>query len=129
MHGRKIKLPHETVTLNTKDAEIILFDMNWKQTFVNLFSDPNILYFLIIIAMMGIYLELSNPGAILPGVAAGVAIILILISAQSLPFNIAGIFLIAMGGVFFLLEVYVTSFGFLALGGHSLLYSRKYLSF
>ena len=117
MNGLKIKLPKRTVILKTKGAQIISFEMNWKQYFVDLFSDPNIIYFLVIIAMLGIYLELSNPGAILPGVAAGLAIILILITAQSLPFNIAGIFLIVLGAVFFLLEVYVTSYGMLAVGG------------
>lgn len=117
LDGVHVELPARQVTLNTKTAQIEAFDMSWKQSFVNLFSNPNIVYFLIVIALLGIYLELSHPGAILPGVAAGLAMVLILVSSKSLPFSAGGVLLLLLGAVFFVLEVYVTSYGMLAVGG------------
>lgn len=80
-------------------------------------SDPNIAYILMMIGLAGIYFELSNPGAILPGVIGGISIILAFFSFQTLPVNYAGILLIILAVIFFILEMMVTSYGLLSIAG------------
>jgi membrane-bound serine protease (ClpP class) len=80
-------------------------------------SDPNIAYLLMAIGMLGIYFELSNPGAILPGVIGGISILLALFSFQALSINIAGVLLIILALILFIVEIKVTSHGLLGIGG------------
>jgi membrane-bound serine protease (ClpP class) len=69
------------------------------------------------VGLLGIYFELSNPGAIFPGVIGGISLILAFFSFQTLPINYAGVLLIIMALVLFILEIKVASFGMLSVGG------------
>jgi membrane-bound serine protease (ClpP class) len=69
------------------------------------------------LGIAGIYFELSNPGAIFPGVIGGISIILALYASQSIPINFAGILLILLAVILFILEIKVTSYGLLTVGG------------
>ena len=80
-------------------------------------SDPNIAYILFMIGLAGLYFELSQPGAIFPGVIGAIALILAFFSFQTLPVNIAGILLILLAVIFFILELKVTSYGMLSVAG------------
>ena len=80
-------------------------------------SDPNIAYVLMMIGLAGIYFELSHPGAIFPGVIGGIAIILAFFALQTLPVNYAGILLIILAIIFFIMEMKVTSYGLLSVAG------------
>jgi membrane-bound serine protease (ClpP class) len=80
-------------------------------------SDPNIAYILMMVGLAGLYFELSNPGAVLPGVIGGISLILAFYSFQTLPVNYAGLLLIVLGIIFFIAEIMVSSFGVLAIGG------------
>ena len=80
-------------------------------------SNPNIAYILMMIGMAGIYFELSHPGAIFPGVIGGIAIVLAFFSFQTLPVNYAGVLLIVLAIVFFIMEMKITSFGLLSVAG------------
>jgi membrane-bound serine protease (ClpP class) len=80
-------------------------------------SDPNIAYILMMLGLAGIYFELSHPGAIFPGVIGGIAIVLAFFSFQTLPVNYAGVLLIALAIVFFIMEMKITSFGLLSVAG------------
>ena len=80
-------------------------------------SNPNIAYILMMIGMAGIYFELSHPGAIFPGVVGGIAIVLAFFSFQTLPVNYAGVLLIVLAIVFFIMEMKITSFGLLSVAG------------
>jgi membrane-bound serine protease (ClpP class) len=80
-------------------------------------SDPNIAYLLMTIGTIGIMAELYSPGAILPGIVGAISLILAFYSLQSLPVNYAGVLLVVLGIVFFILEATVTSYGLLAIGG------------
>jgi membrane-bound serine protease (ClpP class) len=80
-------------------------------------SDPNIAYILMMIGLVGIYFELSHPGVILPGVIGSIALILAFYSFQTLPVNIAGVLLIILGLVFFILEMKIASYGLLSAAG------------
>jgi membrane-bound serine protease (ClpP class) len=79
--------------------------------------NPNIVYILMILGIYGLFFELQNPGAILPGAVGALCLILALYSMQTLPMNLAGLLLMVLGVVLFVLEIKITSFGFLTLGG------------
>ena len=80
-------------------------------------SDPNIAYILMMIGLAGLYFELAHPGVILPGVIGSIALILAFYSFHTLPVNIAGILLIVLALIFFILEMKITSYGLLSLSG------------
>lgn len=115
--GREVITETGKRVLNTKDAEIIKVDMGLRLRILNALSDPNIAYILMIIGIYGLIFELSNPGAILPGVVGGISIILAFYSFQTLPINYAGLALIILGVIFFIAEIKVTSYGLLSVGG------------
>lgn len=116
--GRMVALGDGTkVKLQTKNAEIRHREMSLKHKFIFWLADPNLVYFLMIIGMLGIYAEFSHPGMIFPGVVGGICILLFLVSTQILPINTVGLLLIALGIVLFVLEFKITSYGALTLGG------------
>lgn len=117
LHGMKVKTLRGEVTLNTKTAKINKIEMNFREKFLNFISDPNIAYILLMIGIYGIIFELSNPGAILPGVIGAISLILAFYSLQTLPLNYAAVGLILLGVILFILELKFTSYGLLTLGG------------
>ena len=80
-------------------------------------SDPNIAYILMMIGLAGLYFELSHPGVILPGVIGSIALILAFYSFQTLPVNIAGVLLILLALIFFIMEMKIASYGLLSVAG------------
>jgi membrane-bound serine protease (ClpP class) len=80
-------------------------------------SNPNIAYLLLMIGLAGLYFEFSHPGALFPGVVGAVCLVLAFFALQTLPVNFAGILLIALAVVFFVLEMKLTSYGMLSVAG------------
>jgi len=118
LDGRKITVDNkETLVLKTKGAGITRISMTWKDNLLDAISHPQIAYLLLLLGMMGIYFEISNPGAILPGVIGGIAIILAFFALQVLPINYAGLALMVLGVILFIAEIKVTSYGLLSVGG------------
>ncbi len=117
LDGREVTVPSGTRTLDTEGAETEVLKMNLRYRILSVISDPNIAYILLILGIYGLFFELSNPGAILPGVLGGIFILLALYALQTLPVNYAGLLLILFGVVLFIAEVKVTSYGLLAVGG------------
>ena len=117
INGQEVEVLSGFRTLQTIDARIESFEMNWRQRALDILSDPNILYILFLIGITGISLELYNPGSILPGVVGGISMILFLYSVQTIPVNIAGILLIIFAAILFLLEIKIPSYGLLTIGG------------
>jgi membrane-bound serine protease (ClpP class) len=115
--GRTVKTVKGTVTLQTKDAPIKKIEVKFRDRFLALISDPNIAYILMMIGMLGIFFELSNPGVILPGVLGGISLILAFFAFQSLPINWAGLLLILFGVALLIAEIKVVSHGVLTIGG------------
>jgi membrane-bound serine protease (ClpP class) len=115
--GRTIKLPKGTVTLATKGAPLRPIEIGFRDRFLNVITDPNVAYVLMMIGMLGLFFELSNPGVILPGVIGGIALILAFFAFQSLPINYAGLLLILFGIVLLVAEIKIVSHGVLAIGG------------
>jgi membrane-bound serine protease (ClpP class) len=105
------------VTFATKDAPVRVIEVSFRDRFLALISDPNIAYLLMMAGMLGIFFELSNPGAILPGVIGGICLILAFFAFQSLPVNWAGLLLLLFGVVLLIAEIKVVSHGVLAVGG------------
>jgi membrane-bound serine protease (ClpP class) len=118
LSGRQIAMDEKTTrSLETKGAGINRISMTWKDRLLDTISHPQIAYLLFLLGMMGIYFEISNPGAILPGVVGGISIILAFFALQVLPINYAGLALIILGGVLFIAEIKVTSYGLLSVAG------------
>jgi membrane-bound serine protease (ClpP class) len=115
--GRTLKTVKGAVTLQTKDAPIKKIEVKFRDRFLALISDPNIAYILMMVGMLGIFFELSNPGVILPGVLGGISLILAFFAFQSLPINWAGMLLILFGVVLLIAEIKVVSHGVLTIGG------------
>lgn len=117
LNGRKVTLPNGEVELATTGSSLEHLDMNYIESFLFALTDPNIAYLLLSIAMLAIFLELSNPGAIFPGIVGGICLLLALFGLGMLPVNIAGLLLILLGFALLVAEVWVTSHGLLAIGG------------
>jgi len=104
-------------TIRTKGAKISYKEMGVRHKILDIISDPNIAYLLMLLGMYGIFFELTNPGVVLPGVLGALALILALYSFQTLPVNYAGLLLIFLAIVLFILEIKITSYGMLTIGG------------
>lgn len=117
LNGRKIVLSTGSITFSSEAVTLREFPMGTRLELLKALSDPNIAYLLMSIGTIGIMAELYSPGAILPGIIGAISLILAFYSLQSLPVNYAGALLVILGIVFLLLEISVTSYGVLALGG------------
>lgn len=118
LDGRQVKRfdGHEEI-LHVKGAEVVPVLPNAGDRLLSVIAHPNIAYLLMLLGLVGIYFELSHPGAILPGVLGGVSILLALFALSVLPVNYVGIGLILLAIVFFIAEVKVTSYGLLTVAG------------
>ncbi|MFC1555317.1 nodulation protein NfeD [candidate division KSB1 bacterium] len=115
--GKEIEVALGTKVLNTKNARIQEVELGFRFKILDLIVDPNIAYILMMIGMAGVMLELYNPGTIFPGVVGGICLILAFYAMQTLPVNYAGLLLILVGVILFILEVKITSYGLLSIGG------------
>jgi membrane-bound serine protease (ClpP class) len=115
--GKTISVSSGEKVLNTRNAEVINIEMDFKQKILGLLSDPNIAYILLMIGLYGIIFELYNPGAIFPGVIGGISLIVAFYSMHTLPVNYAGLALIIFAVVLFIAEIKVISHGILTIGG------------
>jgi membrane-bound serine protease (ClpP class) len=91
--------------------------MTRRQRFLGAIAHPQVAYLLMTLGILGLTVELWNPGAIAPGVAGGICLLLAFFALQVLPVSYAGVLLIVLGIILLILEVKVTSFGVLAVGG------------
>jgi len=115
-NGRTTTVRGTEVTLALTGADIREAAMNPLQGFLHLLSDPNIAFVMFTIGVYGLIFELQNPNFV-TGILGAMALILAFIGFGSLPLNLAGLLLIGLGIVLFVLEAQVTSHGLLAVGG------------
>lgn len=111
------KLPGFKMALRTGGAKVERFEMTRRQRLLAALSDPNVAMILMSLGAAGLFIELYSPGLVLPGVVGAVCLVLAFYSFQTLSASYAGVILLLLGFLFFLLEVKVTSFGLLALSG------------
>lgn len=117
LDGRTIELSGREVTLSTAIVEVVDVEPGLVSGLLGMIADPTVAYMLLLLGVYGIFFELSNPGAIYPGVIGALAILLALFALQALPVRAAGLALIALSFVLFVLEVYVASMGLLGFAG------------
>lgn len=115
--GKNVAVQGGTTVLHTSKAQVETVEMSALEKILDLLSDPNVAYLLLLLGMYGILFELYNPGAILPGVVGVISLILAFYSMHTLPINYAGLALIVFAIILFLLEIKIVSHGILAIGG------------
>ena len=115
--GMLVRLVDHDVTLATAGAAVVEEPMSPFEEFLIVLSDPNIALILLSLGTLGIYFELSNPGAFFPGIFGAIALILALFSLGTLPINYAGLALLLFGLALLGAEIWVASGGVLGIGG------------
>lgn len=104
-------------TLKTRNATITEVPTNFAERFLGFIMRPEVMLILTMIAIYGIIGEVTNPGAIVPGVAGVIALVLVLYASAAMPINIAGFALIGLAIVLFIAEAFTPTFGLLIAGG------------
>jgi membrane-bound serine protease (ClpP class) len=118
LDGRSIhRFDGRAQTLHTAGAEQRTIEMTWGQKVLSALAHPQIAYLLLMLGTLGLTVELWSPGAILPGVAGGICLLLAFFAFQVLPVSYVGVLLILFGLALLILEIKVTSFGLLGAGG------------
>lgn len=126
INGREIK---DKGVINLDNPKRTILEETIRTKILKIISDPNVAYILMMIGMAGIYFELSHPGAIFPGVVGAIAIVLAFFSFQTLPVNYAGILLIILAMIFFIMEMKITSYGLLSVAGVTSLFLGSLMLF
>ena len=116
-HGDTVEVERGKHVLNTKNARIVEREKGLRFQILDIISHPNVAYILMILGFYGLFFELSNPGAIFPGVVGAICLILAFFAFQVLPINYAGVALIILAIILFIAETQVPSFGLLTAGG------------
>lgn len=115
--GRTVEVVIGQHKLRTANARVETVKQGFRDRLLGIISNPNVAYILMILGFYGLYFELSNPGAIFPGVAGAICLILAFYALQTLPINYAGLMLIILAIGLFIAEAFVTSHGVLGVGG------------
>ena len=117
LDGHKVKMPKGEVVLQTSGAEEIEIGLRWYERLLQVLANPNLIYILLMIGIYGVIAWVQNPASIFPGVIGIIALIFAFYGLQVLPINYAGLALIAVALILFILEVKITSYGMLTVGG------------
>ena len=118
LDGRQVTmLDGSVVTLHTQGATVNHVKMSWTEGFLYAIADPNIAYLLLSLAMLGLMVEIANPGLIFPGIVGGICLLMAFYSLGVLPVNYAGVLLIVLAFALFIAEVFTTTFGLFTAGG------------
>jgi len=117
LDGLEVETAQGPVTLETRGAVVRELQLSFRYRILNIISNPNVAYILLILGFYGLFFELSNPGAFLPGIAGGICLILAFFAFQVLPINYAGLLLILFAIILFIAETLTPTFGFLTTGG------------
>ncbi len=117
LEGRSVVRDGKRITLQLAGAVINVQGMGTREKILNVISNPNVAYVLMMLGFLGIFFELSTPGAILPGVIGGISLILAFFAFQTLPVNYAGVLLILLALILFIAEIKIVSHGMLSVGG------------
>jgi len=115
--GDTVEVASGKTVLNLKNPRIVQKEVGLRYKILKAISHPNVAYILMMLGFYGLIFELSNPGAILPGVVGGVCLILAFFAFQVLPISMAGIALILLALILFIAEIKIPSYGLLTVGG------------
>ena len=118
LEGKEIRMTNgQTFTLKLKDEKITPLEMSARQKFLKTITNPTLAYFLLIFGLIGLYIEFTHAGAIIPGVLGGISLLLAFLAFQVLPINYVGLFLIILSIGFFIAEIKIQGFGAFGVGG------------
>jgi len=117
LDGRAVKRGADTLTLHTARAPVTRFTVSPLRGLLGVLADPNVTYLLLGLGWLGLLFELMHPGAVLPGVVGAICLVLGLYGLSVLPVDYAGLALIFLAVIFFILEIKVTSYGMLVVAG------------
>jgi len=129
IHGREVRVGKQTVTLDTRQAEVVRIEMTWQEQLLSVLASPLIAFGLLMLGLAGIYIEVTNPGGLLPGVAGLLCLVRAAFAFQIVPFNPLGIGLILVGIVLMAAEAFVPAFGALFVIGACMLAAGGYVIF
>ncbi len=115
--GDEVTLSFEDLTRAAGTPVVIDVEKTFRQQVLDLVANPNIAYFLMMAAMLGLYMEFSNPGVLFPGVVGAICLLLALLAFQVLPISSTGVLLLVLGMAFMIGELLMPSFGMLGFGG------------
>ena len=115
--GRKVEIISGERVLKAAKADVKDIEMGLRHRILNAITNPNVAYILMMIGLLGLYFELSNPGLILPGVVGAICLVLAFYAFQTLSVNYAGLLLIGLAVLFFIAEIKVISYGLLTVAG------------
>jgi len=116
LDGRHLLRDGRETVLHLAGAQVTRHEMTTRDRILNTISNPDLAYLLMLAGILGIFFELSTPGAILPGVIGGISLLLAFFAFQTLPVNYAGVLLILLSAVLFVAEIKIVSHGVLAIG-------------
>ncbi len=117
LDGRKVAIEEKTIALHTKGAAIVEMRMSWSDRLLAVITNPNVAYVLFMLGLLGLYFELSTPGAVLPGVVGAICLILAFFAFQVLSVSFTGVLLIILAIVLFIAEAKTATNGILTAGG------------
>jgi membrane-bound serine protease (ClpP class) len=118
LDGRTIQLPSGPMTLKASGATLVRRDMSPSQNALNALIHPNIAYILMILGVIGLFIEITHPGVLFPGIAGIICLVLAFYAFSILPINYAGLFFVGLGLLLFIAEALTpASFGLLTLSG------------
>ncbi len=117
VNGRSIKIGEEQKVINIKGASKISIEMSLKEQFLTFLGHPNVAYLLMTFGGLGLYIELTHPGMLFPGIIGVISILLSLICFNALSINMGALGLLLIGVALLISEMFVTSFGVLGIGG------------
>lgn len=117
INTREVLVQGQKEMLHTAGLTIVELDLDWRSRLLNVITNPNVAYILMLVGIYGLIFEFSNPGAIVPGTIGAICLLLALYAFQLLPINYAGMALILLGVALMVGEAFEPSFGMLGIGG------------
>ncbi|MFQ5930637.1 MAG: nodulation protein NfeD [Acidobacteriota bacterium] len=118
LHGREItRFSGEIQKISTEGQQVKLLEMTVRQKILSTIADPNLALILGVVGLLGLYLEFSSPGLLVPGVVGGICLLLSLLGFSLLPISLVGVLLILLALGLFIAELKVQGFGLFGIGG------------
>ena len=114
--GRKVRVGQEEVTLDTSGARVRMVEADWRTRFLEVITNPNVAYVLLMVGIYGLFLEFSNPGIGIGGVVGGISLLVALYALQMLPISYSALGLLLLGLGLMIAEALSPSFGVLGVG-------------
>jgi len=115
--GREVRIGNRTVKLATSGLTVVRMKPDWRTQLLAVITNPTVAYGLMLIGIWGLLLEGYNPGAVLPGVAGSVCLLIALFAFQILSVNYAGLALVVLGTAMIISEFFFPTYGSLGVGG------------